>query len=214
MSELEVQVVTVHGSADPRAQAYARRKIGQLARLAPGPVRGAWVKLDRALDPALDRPAMAQATLDLNGRLVRAQVTARQVNEAVDLLQARLRHRLEHLSGRRRARRRRAGAARPGQWRHADAAGHRSVGFSRPLEERAVVRREQLARTPMSVAGLRSTWTCWATTSSCSWRRTAAGMRWYGVDRTAPSGWGWPAGGCRVWLAMRCRCGPPRRLPC
>jgi Sigma 54 modulation/S30EA ribosomal protein C terminus len=27
------------------------------------------------------------------------------------------------------------------------------VGFSRPLEERAVVRREQPARTPMSVAG-------------------------------------------------------------
>jgi hypothetical protein len=44
-------------------------------------------------------------------RLVRAQVTARQVNEAVDLLQARLRRRLEHLGDRLRARRRRAGAA-------------------------------------------------------------------------------------------------------
>jgi ribosome-associated translation inhibitor RaiA len=112
MSELEVQVVTVHGSADPRAQAYARRKIGQLVRLAPGPVLAARVKLDRASDPAVERPATAKASLDLNGRQVRAQASARQVNEAVDLLEARLRARLEHLAGRLRARRRRTAAAK------------------------------------------------------------------------------------------------------
>src|SRR6266540_2586228 len=110
MSELHVQVVTRHRDIDPGVQAYARHKIGQLAKIAPGPVLLARVKLERAADPAMARPALAQATLAVNGRLVRAQVVARQLDEAVDLLEARLRDRLEHLHSHLRARRRRAAA--------------------------------------------------------------------------------------------------------
>lgn len=152
MSELQVQVVTGHGNVDPDMQSYARHKIAQLAQLAPGPVLLARVKLERAPDPALDRPALAQGTLDINGRLVRAQVAARQFDEAIDLLEARLRDRLEHLHSHLRARRRRAAIGEPGEWRHGDLAARRPAWFARPVGERAVVRHKQLALTPMSVA--------------------------------------------------------------
>ncbi len=54
------------------------------------------VKLGRAPDPGMTRPAIAQAVLDVDGRPVRAQVAARQLDEAVDLLEERLRDQLEH----------------------------------------------------------------------------------------------------------------------
>jgi ribosome-associated translation inhibitor RaiA len=152
MSELQVEIVAVQGSVAPQIQAYARHKISQLAKLAPGPVLLARIKLKREPDPALDRPALAQATLDVNGRLVRAQVAARQFDEAVDLLEARLRDRLEHLASHLRDRRRRPPAGEPGEWRHGDLATSRPAWFPRPVEERAVVRHKRLALEPMSVA--------------------------------------------------------------
>jgi hypothetical protein len=51
----------------------------------------------------IDGQVVAKALFDLNGRPVLARVSARRVEEAVDLLEARLRHRLEHLAGRHRA---------------------------------------------------------------------------------------------------------------
>jgi len=152
MHEFQVRIVTVHGDVAPDVQAYARHKIGQLAKLAPGPVLLARVKFKQALDPAVERPALAQATLDVSGRLVRAQVAARQFDEAIDLLEARLRDRLEHLASHLRDRRRRPAAGAPGEWRHGDLAVPRPAWFPRPVEERAVVRHKRLALTPMSVA--------------------------------------------------------------
>jgi hypothetical protein len=105
MGEIQVQVVMVHGSADPMTEVYARRKIGRLARFAPMPVLGARVRLELAPNPSLERPALARGMLDLNGRPLHAQVAARRLEEAVDLLDARLRHRLEHVAGQLRARR-------------------------------------------------------------------------------------------------------------
>jgi hypothetical protein len=101
--QIDVQVVARDARIDPRAKAYARRKLASLARVTPAPVLYARVTLGRAADPAAGRPASAKALFDLNGRPVLARVSARRVEEAVDLLEARLRHRLEHLAGRHRA---------------------------------------------------------------------------------------------------------------
>jgi hypothetical protein len=49
-----------------------------------------------AADPARTRPAMAEAVLDVNGKMVRAQVAAHELHEVVDLLQRRLRDKIEH----------------------------------------------------------------------------------------------------------------------
>jgi hypothetical protein len=101
--QIDVQVVTRDPRIGPKAKAYARRKLASLARVAPAPVLHARVTLGRAADPGVARPVSAKALFDLNGRPVLGRVSARQVEEAVDLLEARLRHRLEHLAGRHRA---------------------------------------------------------------------------------------------------------------
>jgi ribosome-associated translation inhibitor RaiA len=109
MGEFQLQTVRVHGHVAPDVQAYARRKLGRLAKLAPGPVLDARVRFDRAPNPAVELPALVQATLDVNGRLVRAQATAPHFHEAIDLLEARLRDRLQHLTSHLHDRRRQRG---------------------------------------------------------------------------------------------------------
>ncbi|WP_030171638.1 hypothetical protein [Spirillospora albida] len=52
------------------------------------------VTLSIAADPALPRPALAQAVADLEGRRLRAQAAAPHLEEAIDLLRTRLTHRL------------------------------------------------------------------------------------------------------------------------
>ena len=126
---IDVQVVTRGARIGPAVQAYARRKVAALTKIAPGPVRHARVTLGRAADPAVARPAHAEAVLDLNGRPVRAEVSARRLEEAVDLLEARLRHRLEHLASRRRTLHRSSGVAEPGEWRHGDLPPRRPAGL-------------------------------------------------------------------------------------
>ena len=91
--------VTTHGEF-PGIEEYARSKIGGLARLARRPVSYARVRLTRRHDPAVQRPVIAQANLDVAGRPVRAQVEAATAQEAIDMLESRLRRRLEHLTDR------------------------------------------------------------------------------------------------------------------
>lgn len=77
---------------------YARDKVTAVFRYAPEPVLFARVKLSMAANPAVGRPAMAQANLDVNGRLVRAQVAAETMFEAIDELHDRLQRRLGRIS--------------------------------------------------------------------------------------------------------------------
>jgi ribosome-associated translation inhibitor RaiA len=45
-------------------------------------------------DPAVARPAVAQATIDVNGRIVRAEAAGATMRDAIELLADRLRTRL------------------------------------------------------------------------------------------------------------------------
>ncbi|MFF6850759.1 hypothetical protein [Streptomyces antimycoticus] len=76
---------------------YAQEKVRALTGRTGEPVLFARVKLTHLANPAMERPALAQANLDVNGRLARAHVAATTVTEAVDLLQDRLAGRLERL---------------------------------------------------------------------------------------------------------------------
>jgi ribosome-associated translation inhibitor RaiA len=147
---MDVHVVAVDAQVRPAVKAYAREKVAGLAKVAPAPVLYARVTLGRAADPAVNRPATAEALIDLSGRPVRAQVSARLPEEAVDLLEARLRHRLEHLASQRRTLHRSAGVAGPGEWRHTDLPTRRPAGFPRPSGERQVVRHKSFTRRPLS----------------------------------------------------------------
>lgn len=87
---------------------YARRKVTAAAAHAREPVLFARVRVTRHRDPAVRRPVVAQANVDVDGRLVRAQVAAATAREAVDLLQDRLRARLDRAPHRKARRGRRA----------------------------------------------------------------------------------------------------------
>ncbi|MCH9736583.1 MAG: HPF/RaiA family ribosome-associated protein [Actinomycetia bacterium] len=142
--------VTMRGELHDGAD-YARRKIGGLGRLTHRPVLYARVKLTRHGDPAVERPVVAQANLDVEGRLVRAQVQGATVREAVDLLEARLRQRLERTAEHWEARRGRLPAAGPHEWRHESEPTHRPSYFPRPEDERRVIRRKSFAMAPCTV---------------------------------------------------------------
>jgi ribosome-associated translation inhibitor RaiA len=142
--------VTTHGAL-PGADEYARVKIGELGRLTHRPVLRAHVKLTMHYDPAVQQPVVAQANLDLDGRLIRAQAHGGTAREAIDRLDAKLRHRLERAAGHWEARRGRRPKADPHEWRHESEATDRPGYFPRPEDERRIVRRKSFAMTPCTV---------------------------------------------------------------
>lgn len=142
--------VTTHGQL-PDAADYARSKIGVLGRYTHRPVLHARVKLSRHPDPAVERPVVAQANLDVDGRLIRAQVQEATAREAIDRLEARLRQRLERAAEYWEARRGRLPAAGPHKWRHESEPMHRPSYFPRPADERRVMRRKSFAMAPCTV---------------------------------------------------------------
>ena len=138
--------VTTHDDL-PGAADYARSKIGELGRYTSRPVLHAHVRLSRHRDPAVQRAVVAQANLDLDGRPVRAQVGAKTAQDAIDLLSARVRRRLEHME----ARRGEPQARDPHQWRHDSEPTHRPNYFPRPPDERRVIRRKSFTLAPCTV---------------------------------------------------------------
>ena len=142
--------VTVRGEL-PGAADYARSKIGKLGRLTHQPVLYAHVKLTKHHDPAVERPVVAQANLDVDGRLVRAQDEGVTAREAIDGLDRRLRHRLERVAEHWEARRGSVPGVGARQWRHESEPTRRRTYFPRPTDERSVIRRKTFAMTPCTV---------------------------------------------------------------
>lgn len=138
--EFDVEVVAHDELVD--VADYARSKIGGLGRFSHQPVLLARVKLTKLPDPALERPIIAQANIDLNGRPVRVQVAAGTAREAVDRLEARLRRRLERVAANRFARRGSRPLTAGHGWRHRSEPTHRPGYFPRPVEERRIIRRK------------------------------------------------------------------------
>lgn len=141
-------VVSTRGEVERAAKAYARDKIAHLQKLAPGPVLFAKVDLVAEGDPARERPSVAEAALDVNGQPVRAHVAAGTMFEAVDLLEARLRRRLEQIAERTRSERQRH--REPREWHHGDLPTRRPAFFPRPVEDREVVRHKTFAVTAVT----------------------------------------------------------------
>src|SRR5271157_5342887 len=142
--------VTTHDDL-PGAAEYARSKIGELGRYTSRPVLRARVKLTRHRDPAVQRPVVGQANLDVDGRPVRAQVQARTAREAVDLLAARLRRRLERATEHHGARRGEQPAARSHERWHDSGPMQPPDYFPRRAEERRVMRRKSFTMAPCTI---------------------------------------------------------------
>ncbi|NVN48337.1 sigma 54 modulation/S30EA ribosomal C-terminal domain-containing protein [Mycolicibacterium hippocampi] len=142
--------VTTHGRM-PGAADYARSKISGIAGLTRRPVLHARVRLTRHTDPAVRHPVVAQANLDVDGRLVRAQVDAATAREAIDKLDERLRRRLERIEEHWEARRGRLPEDAPHEWRHQSEPSSRPRHYSRPVDDRRIIRRKSFAMAACNV---------------------------------------------------------------
>ncbi|MGV0792183.1 ribosome hibernation promotion factor [Mycolicibacterium sp. XJ1819] len=133
--------VTTRGHL-PGAADYAKEKIAELGRFAHRRVLHAHVKLTRHGDPAQERPVIAQANLDLDGRLIRAEAEGANAREAVDRLADRLRRLLRRAAGR---------STDAIHERHETRPTHRPSHFPVPPEQRRIVRRKSFTLAPCSV---------------------------------------------------------------
>lgn len=133
------------GDVGDQAKAQVRAEVVRALRRLDEPVLFARATLTVEPDPARERPAVAGATLDVDGDLVRAEVAAPTFPEAIDRLGKRLVDRLEHRARQRERLHRSAGLAEPGEWRHGDLATERPPFFDRPVEERQLVRHKTFA---------------------------------------------------------------------
>jgi len=141
--------VSTHGPVERADKAYARDKVLHLFRMAGRPVLHGSVRLIEEMDPARERRAIAEATLDVDGHFARAHVAAPTMREAVDLLEARLRRRLLMLAERAEAKHMRHRGER--EWRHGDLRAHRPQYYVRPIDEREVIRRKTFDLAELSI---------------------------------------------------------------
>lgn len=141
---VRVQTET-RGSVPEDAARFAAQRVSALLRVAPEPVLFARVKLTMAADPAVERPAIAQVNIDLNGRLIRAQAAGTTTREAVERACDRLRIRLEHATRNWAAIRGGQPTPGPGEWRHQSLPAPRLPYFPRPPQERSVMRHKSYA---------------------------------------------------------------------
>jgi ribosome-associated translation inhibitor RaiA len=143
---LQVQT-EARGAVPPRSMDLAVEKVRAALRHASEPVLFVRVKLTVSADPAVERPAIAQVNLDLNGRLIRAQADAESMREAIDRLSSRLKIRLARAARNWAAVGGGKPLALPDEWRHQSAPARRLPYFPRPPEERAVIRHKSYAPT-------------------------------------------------------------------
>ena len=148
---LQVQTYA-RGDVPPEAMDLAVQRVRSLMRVAPEPVLFARVKLTLATDPAVERPAIAQANVDLSGRLIRAQATGETMREAIDRMADRLSLRMKRAARNWAAIRGGQPVVQPAEWRHQSLPAPRLPYFPRPLEERTVIRRKSYALACQTVA--------------------------------------------------------------
>ncbi len=137
--------IQTRGRVSATTQDYAREKVLALVNHLREPILAARVRLTQMPDPAIGRPALAQATLDVDGRSIRAHVAAATMREAIDLLQDRLRVRLDRVNPHWEARRGGVPCPVALEWRHDSEPTHRPDYYPRPVEERSVVRHKSYA---------------------------------------------------------------------
>ncbi len=128
-------IVTTKGEVTEAAKAYAAAKVGRLHQHAHGPVLLTRFKLTVADGQDHERRAIAELALDVGGRMVRGQVAAHRVEEAVDLLVDRMIRQLDQAADKARTKRRRSSGEAPG----------RPIRAPVPLEEREVVAHKTFA---------------------------------------------------------------------
>ena len=133
------------------ARARATDMVRALAEVSPRPVIFSRVKLSHTPSRPPTERCMAQATLDVSGVVLRAQVVAPGMIEAINLLETRLQRRVRDLADRREAANSRPPFAGTGTWRHGDLRNSHPAYFPRLPAEREIVRRKTWAGDRVSI---------------------------------------------------------------
>jgi hypothetical protein len=141
---LQVHAET-RGAVPEGAVRFAVDRVYSLLRMASEPVLFARVKLSMAADPAVQRPAVAEVNIDLNGRLIRAQAAGVTLREAAEHACDRLRIRLERAARNWAAIRGSRPVMQQGEWRHQSLPSVPLPYYPRPPQDRAVMRRSSYA---------------------------------------------------------------------
>lgn len=131
----------------------ATDKITRVAEICRERVGHVEIRLMMEANPARERPAIAEATLDVDGQPVRARIAEPTMDEAIDALVDRLRRRIKRHEERRHrlAERHRTGDSGPGEWRHGDLAPLQADYVDIPFDEREVRRHKTFALEPIMV---------------------------------------------------------------
>ncbi len=149
--QASVEVVR-RGDVPEQAGDYAAEKVSHVAVSAGRPLRFARVKLTKAENPGIERPAMVEAVLEFDRSMIRAHSAAPTFTEAADLASARLRSGIEHHLDRTQRHHDPSGIeALPGTWRHGNLARTETPFFDRPEEEREIVRHKSFAADELTV---------------------------------------------------------------
>lgn len=142
--------VETHGKVPPWAVGLATAKMKSVTAIAAEPVLSVRVLLAVAPDPAVPRPALAQVTVDMNGRVIRAQAAETTMRLAVEQMASRLRVRLGRAARNWAARRGTTATDEAGEWRHQRIPAGRPSYFPRPADQRLVLRRASYSAGPQT----------------------------------------------------------------
>jgi ribosome-associated translation inhibitor RaiA len=129
----------------PADRERAQHVIERLTEKASRPVIFARMKLTMDDRRPPDEQAIAQGTIDMSGALLRAQVAASSMAEAVDALGTRLERRMRRVAEQREDATQRPPSTAEGAWRSGDLPTARPTYYARPEEERRIVRRKAFA---------------------------------------------------------------------
>jgi len=110
--------VTRRGQVPALLDEEVQTQIGPLDRFVKAPILDAHVVLTQEENPRIERPARAEAEIDLNGRIIRGRVAAVEMRHAVDLLAEHLRAQLRRFVESRITVHRRGRRPVAGRWRH------------------------------------------------------------------------------------------------
>lgn len=136
IEQIQVSLDGVQADVTPEVQ----RRVATVLAHVRQPVLAARIRIIQHTDPAVSRPVTAQANVDINGRLLRVQVAAGTVGEALAQLEEKLRHGAERAAARWKDRAGRKAEPGPHEWRHTDEPARRPSYFPRPEPERRIVR--------------------------------------------------------------------------
>lgn len=137
--------ITTRGIVSANERSDAVERLANLDQHVPDPVLRAHVMLRCEPNPRLERPARAEAELDVNGRVVCGRVAAATMPQAIGELADQLERQLEEFSARRARSQRRTTQPADGEWRHGGWTPPRPLYFPRAVEERELIRRKTFA---------------------------------------------------------------------